>query len=795
MNKFKVLSGLVLTTAVLAGCQKSTQEEKPSDKPKVSSQNGFKPGDKIPGFDTNSSEKNQGEGSYVHTPDSSSHSVGAPTVESNGHSTVTNGSVVTRVESLTAKPVEKPTPQPVEKPVEKPTPQPVEKPVEKPTPQPVEKPVEKPTSQPVEKPVEKPTSQPVEKPVEKPVTQPVEKPVEKPVTQPVEKPAEKPVTQPVEKPAEKPVTRPEAVVTEKGEPEVQPALPEAVVTEKGKPEVQPALPEAVVSEKGQPEVQPALPEAVVSEKGQPEVQPALPEAVVSEKGEPKVQPALPEAVVTENTPMIIQKGEPLVQPTLPEAVVTEKGETLVQPTLPEAVVTEKGEPLVQPTLPELVVTEKGEPEVRPALPEAVVTEKGEPLVQPVLPELVVTEKGEPEVRPALPELVVTEKGEPLVQPALPELVVTEKGEPLVQPALPEFDMSTIHVPVTYEKGTPEIRDALPEFTLTTRKRTATSPIKPGYVMLASMFLPEGKEKVDFPGKDGVKEEELEELVGPDGKVYNSKVLSSKETKPILMVKRYGTLKPGADLGNTGLYNIREHFPDADFMAFNRNIKEDGKGMLALSADTRYAKSKEQIENTLFLPGAPGTYTITNAPLSDETINKLNDGTYLNHKLIGQEMLKLVNEERERVGQKALKWSDNLYGFAQIRAREIGENGYIRFFNKDNQPMAHTRNTDGKEWDTVFDGTRFYHKGYGENTAGYTMPRNIYEVFSEKAIAERLFKQWKASPGHYANMIHDGYGYFAFDVQASKFWRLDKDNIDYLAQGMQGVQMFGGLKFE
>ena len=49
-------------------------------------------------------------------------------------------------------------------------------------------------------------------------------------------------------------------------------------------------------------------------------------------------------------------------------------------------------------------------------------------------------------------------------------------------------------------------------------------------MLASMFLPEGNEKVDFPGKDGIKEEELEELVGPDGEVYNSKVLSTKETK-------------------------------------------------------------------------------------------------------------------------------------------------------------------------------------------------------------------------------------------------------------------------
>ena len=87
---------------------------------------------------------------------------------------------------------------------------------------------------------------------------------------------------------------PEAVVTEKGEPEVQPALSEAVVTEKGEPEVQPALPEAVVTEKGEPEVQPVLPEAVVTEKGEPEVQPVLPEAVVTEKGEPEVQAELPE---------------------------------------------------------------------------------------------------------------------------------------------------------------------------------------------------------------------------------------------------------------------------------------------------------------------------------------------------------------------------------------------------------------------------------------------------------------------------------------------------------------------
>ena len=250
-------------------------------------------------------------------------------------------------------------------------------------------------------------------------------------------------------PTVSPVEQPN-VVTDKGKPEIQPALPEAKVTEKGEPAVQPVLPEAVITDKGEPEVQASLPEAVVTDKGEPEIQPALPEAKVTEKGEPEVQPALPEAVVTE-------KGEPEVQPALPEAKVTEKGEPEVQPASPEAVVTEKGEPEVQPALPEAVVTEKGEPEVQPALPEAVVTEKGEPEVQPALPEAVVTEKGEPEVQPALPEAVVTEKGEPEVQPALPEAVVTEKGEPEVQAELPEYT-TKVAPTLTLDKITEDAMD-------------------------------------------------------------------------------------------------------------------------------------------------------------------------------------------------------------------------------------------------------------------------------------------------------------------------------------------------
>ena len=97
--------------------------------------------------------------------------------------------------------------------------------------------------------------------------------------------------------------------SEKGEPEVRPALPEGVVSEKGEPEVQPALPEGVVGEKGEPEVQPVLPEGVVSEKGEPEVQPALPEGIISEKGDPAVHSVAP-LLITRH--IIIGSNEELI---------------------------------------------------------------------------------------------------------------------------------------------------------------------------------------------------------------------------------------------------------------------------------------------------------------------------------------------------------------------------------------------------------------------------------------------------------------------------------------------------
>lgn len=94
----------------------------------------------------------------------------------------------------------------------------------------------------------------------------------------------------------------------------------------------------------------------------------------------------------------------------------------------------------------------------------------------------------------------------------------------------------------------------------------------------------------------------------------------------------------------------------------------------------------------------------------------------------------------------------------------------------------------------FDGTKYSNALAGENTAAYNVKKNIYSLFSEKYIAETLFTQWKNSPHHYENIIYDKYTHFGFYIQISKFWRDDKDTVNYHFKGIEGVQLFGNSKF-
>ena len=599
-------------------------------------------------------------------------------------------------------------------------------------------------------------------------------------------------------------TQPE-VVYEKGQPLVQEENPVGIVSEKGTFLVQEENPVGVVSEKGTPLVQDENPIGVVSEKGTPLIQEENPTYVVSEKGTPLVQDEKPAGVVSE-------KGTPLVQEENPTYVLFEKGESLVQPDNPVGVVSEKGTPLVQEELPIYtapvstpiaeVKYEKGFPEIQTHLEELVITEKGEPLVQPAKQELTITSKGQPLVQEEKPTYILSEKGESLVQEENPTYVLSEKGDPEVREELPFGFVSEKGEPlvepkkplgIVFEKGEPEVfLGTTPEYKFKIVRREDVTPIATVFLKLGDFRREVGTKAKIVNGHQGNITKVYEDVVAEDGTILNSTLKSDTTTDPVYHVYRYGTKPVGSHKGEEGLYRLHEHTSEMDIVDFRQDITLTGEEIKALGQDEINRRaSDESLENNITLanPKNWSNVTIANAPLSEDTIAKFNNGTYINHKNVGLEVLKLVNEERRRVGLNELTWDDELFNLTKERASELGKNGHIRFWNERNEGMTHVRDNKGTKWFTVANGTSFMNNWLGENLAGFTLPHNIYKIFSEKVIAEELYTQWRNSPSHYANMVGEHYRRFAFDMSYSTFWRDDVVNVDYLPQGIQGVQLF------
>ena len=117
----------------------------------------------------------------------------------------------------------------------------------------------------------------------------------------------------------------------------------------------------------------------------------------------------------------------------------------------------------------------------------------------------------------------------------------------------------------------------------------------------------------------------------------------------------------------------------------------------------------------------------------------------------EEVLRLVNAERAKVGVSELKLDDLLGQAAQIRAVELKTR------------YEHSR-PDGRDWDTVLAevGVKNY-RAWGENLAyGYNMLQT----------AEAVVQGWMSSPGHKENILkaeftHLGVGMYR--VGSEYFW--------------------------
>ena len=707
-----------------------------------------------------------------------------PTPASNTQAAVSNAVAKTVVKDVTESKDEKvqeikqelqqsvnPNGQATEKVVNQPAEQPAVKPVGTPS-QPAEQPAVKPVgtpNQPAEQPVVKPVETPSQ-PVEQPTAKPVETPSQ-PAEQPTVKPAETP-SQSAEQPAVKPVETP-------SQPAEQPTV-KPVEISKGTPEVQPELPEATV------ETVVVNEEIQFNETNQddPELYQGFTRRVEGTKGVEKVT----YEVVKENG---VEKSRREIK----REVTTPAKDTIVyRGTKPP--VTAKGDPEVQPALKEYVIAEKGDPEVQPSLPEATVETVD---VNEEIPFKEITQD-DPELNQGETRSAEGAKG---VEKVTYE-VVKENG---VEKSRSEISRTLIVSPknaITYRgtkkviaKGTPEVREENPEFKLTKQTRTVTTVTEEAdMVAIPDMYLEKGVENVEREAIDGKITETIEELVGEDGTVYFRNVINKTETKAQNGIVRVGGKTPTSDLGDTGLYNIQEHSPNEHYVSFHRDVTLNAKEMRALTPEERYERSKQDLHNTLTRVSEDKTANITEAaPLSDKTIDGLNNGTYLDHKLMADEILNLVNKERTSHGLTALQWSNDLNQYAKIRTNELRDNGHIRFFNEKNESMKHVRDNNGTPWHTVLKNTKYQYAFTGENAAGYALKENVYHAFSEKAIAEQLFIQWKNSPGHYANMMKKGFKYFAFDAQFSKFYRTDKDHVNNYLNGVQGIQLFSSETYE
>ena len=620
-----------------------------------------------------------------------------------------------------------------------------------------------PNGQATEKVVNQPAgtpNQPAEQPAVKPVgtpNQPAEQPVVKPVgtpNQPAEQPAVKPAETPsqlVEQPTVKPAETP-------SQPAEQPTV-KPVETSKGTPEVQPELPEATVetvvvnndipfkeTTQDDPELYQGLTRRVEGAKGVEKVT----YEVVKENGVEKSRIEIKREVTTPAKDAILYHGT--------KPPVTAKGTPEVQPALEEYVIKEKGTPEVQPALPEATVetvdideeipfkeTTQDDPELYQGLTRRVEGTKG---LEKVTYE-VVKENGVEKSRIEIKREVTTPAKDAIVYRGT-KPPVTAKGEPLVQPALEEYVMK--------EKGDPEVQPALPEATV----ETITERVEKDIVekVIEDDSIAQGKSIVESNGSKARTEQDYTVV-----KVKNEVVSKEAKGEPREIEGTPKVVRKGT--GHLLKYNDQTtHVKPADgytWEALNK-LSDAEKSKMTDDTDVLHDIQLEDV----------------NAEEDTKIATKLLNLTTLNN-----EFLKLINTERAAQGKKPLVVDENLVRLAKIRSDEQAGVGSLRSNGK-----KHTR-PDGTRFNTVFNTLENADDRYGsrgENALDdSSMTGSAVAMLNATELAKGMFEQWKASPGHYRNMISDQWT--SFGLSASYTPHSTTTPEYYTGKSMIGITVF------
>ena len=190
-------------------------------------------------------------------------------------------------------------------------------------------------------------------------------------------------------------------------------------------------------------------------------------------------------------------------------------------------------------------------------------------------------------------------------------------------------------------------------------------------------------------------------------------------------------------------------------------------------------SKPQYKNQVILCQNKRNCIYSPTKLNFGTQSAFNNGTLFNNKTFNNYLLQMVNKDRKAIGVKPLKYSSALQKGANIRAQELANYGHIEINRKPHVRPNHSR------FSTAF--TNIPNAAYkvGENTGMNFYRGNPYEIVSEKYMAEKFYKQWKSSPGHYKNMLRPYYKTMAVSVKMSQYNRIEIGRYSYF----YGVQAF------
>lgn len=138
-----------------------------------------------------------------------------------------------------------------------------------------------------------------------------------------------------------------------------------------------------------------------------------------------------------------------------------------------------------------------------------------------------------------------------------------------------------------------------------------------------------------------------------------------------------------------------------------------------------------------------------------------------------EFLRLINEDRRRLGLQPLEWADDLERGAVTRCEELAAHGSISVGGRD-----HVR-TDGRKWDTAFSylQPRIFTTTRGENlleicnTSTVRIGKNSRPLLTDgKQLARTYYKLWWDSPSHRENMMYPPYRYINVQTRASDLSR-------------------------